>query len=766
VAVPVVLHGTVWGLISAATTDPDALPDDTEARLEEFTQLVAVAISYAESQARLRQLNDERAAVRRVARIVTEGLPVGQLLEAVVREVVKLLEVPGGALLRYGPGRWATVLASVDFPALPLGARFPLDGPSLAAEILDTGRPFRIDDYTDLEGTIASSMRDTGFRSAFGVPITVDGATWGLIGVASNRAERLPPDADLRLRDLTELLASAISNAEARDRLRRLAERQTALRRVATLVAEGAPAADLIAAVVQEVERALEAPVILIGRYEPNRTVTVIGLRGAAADAVNLRQFAVGSRWPLDGPSIAAAVLDTGGPARIDDYSVLHGTIAAGVQNAAIRSAIGVPIVVDRSVWGLIYVGTMETEPLPADLEDRLRDFAELVSISISRAEAYDDLRRLAEEQAALRRVATRVAEGAPPNEIFDAVADEIAGTLALQGVEMARYEPGGIATVISASGDHPFEVGTSLTLTDPSAMSTVFRTGAPARIDDYTALSGGLAEHTRNAGFRSSIAVPIVVEGAVWGGIIAFSSRPDPVTERSEVRLSQFTELVATAVSNATARADLIASRARIVEAGDAARRRFERNLHDGTQQHLLALHLDLQQIRASLPEHERTVVADLEQAERDLMAVLEEVREVSRGLHPPQLSRSGLRAALRALARRSPIPVDLEVDLDERPPAPVEAAVYYVVAEAMANAIKHSGASKLSVAVTRTNTLLRASITDDGVGGAISGAGSGLVGLRDRVEAVGGRMFLDSPRDRGTTISIELPVASPVGE
>jgi signal transduction histidine kinase len=402
------------------------------------------------------------------------------------------------------------------------------------------------------------------------------------------------------------------------------------------------------------------------------------------------------------------------------------------------------------------------------DVEARLEPFTELVAIAISRAQAYDDLRQLAEEQAALRRVATRVAEGVPAHEIFDAVASEIAGTLGLQGVEMARYEAGGIATVISASGDHPFEVGISLTLTDPSAMSTVFRTGAPARIDDYTALSGGTAEHTRDAGFRSAIAVPIVVEGATWGGIIAFSRRPEPIPERSEVRLSQFTELVATAVSNATARADLIASRARIVEAGDAARRRFERNLHDGTQQHLLALHLDLQQIRASLPEHDQSVVADLEQAERDLMAVLEEVREVSRGLHPPQLSRSGLRAALRALARRSPIPVELEVDLDERPPAPIEAAVYYVVAEAMANAVKHSGASTLSVAVAvaRADAALRATIADDGVGGAVSGAGSGLVGLRDRVEAVGGRMTLDSPRGRGTTISIELPVDSPVGE
>jgi GAF domain-containing protein len=215
VAVPVVIDGAVWGLISAATPDPEPLPGDTETRLEEFTQLVAVAISYAESQARLRQLHDERAAVRRVASIVTEGASVAELLAAVVREVVNLLEVPGGALLRYDPGWWATVLASVDFPALPVGARFPLDGPSLAAQIPDTGLPARIDDYTDLEGAIAASIPAAGFRSAFGVPITVDGATSGLIGVGTNRAERLPTDADLRLRDLTELLASAIATASA-----------------------------------------------------------------------------------------------------------------------------------------------------------------------------------------------------------------------------------------------------------------------------------------------------------------------------------------------------------------------------------------------------------------------------------------------------------------------------------------------------------------------------------------------------------------------
>jgi signal transduction histidine kinase len=950
VAVPITLDGALWGLISVGTTDPEPLPADTEDRLAEFTELVAVAISHAESQDRLHRLTDERAAVRRVATLVAEGAPGATLFLAVVQEVVRLLEVPGGALLRYEPDRSVTVLASVDFPGLTLGSRYPLDGPSLAATILDTGRPARIDDYSQLEGTIAASIRNSGFRSAFAVPIMVDRAVWGLIGVGTDSREPLPADADARLRDLTELLAGAISNAEARDRLRRLADGQAALRRVATLVAEGAPAADLLAAVVDEIKQVLDAPAIALLRYEPDRTATVVASLNAATTgrSENATQFTVGSRWPLDGPSLSATVLDTGRPTRIDDYSALSGAIASGVRGSGLRSTVGVPIVVDGKVWGVIIVGTLESEPLPVGLEARLRDFTELVAIAISNAEsrdrrgqltdqqvalrrvatlaaegatldeifssiakevagvadvsavtvvrferdgqsvvvasfhdpgfpvgsrwpldrpslqatildtggpgriddyaevegpiaaaartsgvrcgvgapiivdgcvwgmiavgmrqrrdalptfagsytgrivlaaestqdieaqltpftklgaiavskarAHEDLRQLAEEQAALRRVATLVARGSGPSKIFAAVVDEIASILGLQGIEMARYEADGTAVVIGASGDHPFAPGSGWTLDDPSVMASVFRTRRPARIDDYRSLRGTIAETAVRAGFRSAIGAPIIVDGATWGVIVAFSTMPEPISERAEVRLGQFTELVATAVSNATARADLLASRARIVAAGDEARRRFERNLHDGTQQRLLALRLDLQVVRAAFAEDALRAQAGLEQAERDLEAVLEEVREVSRGLHPAQLSRGGLGPALRAVARRSPIPTDIHVDVDERPPARLETAVYYVVSEALTNAMKHSHASAIAVTVAQEGAALRATIADDGVGGAAAGSGSGLVGLADRVEALGGRFALESPRGRGTTISIELPIATPV--
>jgi signal transduction histidine kinase len=945
VGVPVMFRGAVWGVVSAGAPGEQPLPPDTEERLGEHTALVTLAIAHAESQDRMRWSGDERAGVRRLTALVAEGAPAGALYVAVVREAVEMLDVTGGALLRFEPERSATVLAAVDLPSLVPGASYPLDGPSLAATILETGRPARIDDYSGLEGTIAQKMRNAGIRSAFGVPITVDGALWGVIGLATDRAEPLPAGAELSLRDLTESLAGVIAYAEARGRLRRLADTQAALRRVATLVAEAAPAAELVEAVVQEIERVLDAPSVALLRYEPDRVATILASlnRSATAPSADATEFSVGSRWPLDGPSIAATVLDSGRPARVDEYAGLSSTIAAGARRSGVRSGVGVPIVVDGRVWGVVVVGTPEPEPLPKAVEAPLRDFAELVAIAISNAEsrdrrarlteqqaalrrvatlaaegaapgaifaavteevvriadvsaaavsrfepdaavveasfndpgfpagsrwpieptglqaaildsgraatidfsvlegmageaarasgigvgvgapifvdgsiwgmlavgrrrrrealpvfggsysgrlvlstqpaqdieallapftelvaiaiskaqAHDDLRRLAEEQAALRRVATRVAEGASAGEIFEAVVAEIADILGLQGIELARYEPDGTATVLGASGDHPFPPGSTWALDGPSVLAAVLGTGRPARIDDYSALPGTIAETVQRAGFRSAIGAPIVVDGATWGALVAISTVSEPIPERSEIRLRQFTELIATAVSNATARADLIASRARIVTAGDEARRRLERNLHDGVQQRLIALGLDVQRVRAALGPDHSAARADLENAQRGLESVLEEVREVSRGLHPAQLSRGGLGVALRTVARRSPIPVDVRVDLAERLPPAIETAVYYVVSEALTNAIKHSRASAVSVAVTREGATLRATVADDGVGGAVAGNGSGLIGLHDRMEALGGRVALNSPQGRGTSISIELPIA-----
>jgi PAS domain S-box-containing protein len=247
----------------------------------------------------------------------------------------------------------------------------------------------------------------------------------------------------------------------------------------------------------------------------------------------------------------------------------------------------------------------------------------------------------------------------------------------------------------------------------------------------------------------------------------MALSYKGRGLPDGVEARLTSFTELVATAISNATTRSELIASRARIVTAGDEARRRLERDLHDGIQQRLVAIGLDVQTVRTAIPTEQQHAHTDLDRIALDIEGILEDVRELSRGLHPPLLSQRGLESALRTLSRKSPIEVDLNIDIDQRPPESLEVAVYYVASEALTNAAKHSHASRIAIAVATSDAVLHATIEDDGIGGAEPSTGSGLVGLIDRVEALGGRLALHSPPGVGTTISLELPLAAePPGE
>jgi len=257
--------------------------------------------------------------------------------------------------------------------------------------------------------------------------------------------------------------------------------------------------------------------------------------------------------------------------------------------------------------------------------------------------------------------------------------------------------------------------------------------------------------------GIRSAVAMPVHVNGRLWG-LIAVGSGQGPPPPDAEQRMTEFTDLVATAVANAQSRAELMTSRARIVAASDEARRRIERDLHDGAQQRLVALALKLRSAAMSAECGEvRTEVADVA---AELMGVLDELREISRGIHPAILSDSGLRPALRALARRSAVPVELDVRVDGRLPEPVEVAAYYVVSEALTNAAKHARASVVQADAEITGGTLRVHVRDDGVGGAHTVRGSGLVGLRDRVEALGGAFSVHSPPGGGTTVSCALPV------
>jgi len=372
------------------------------------------------------------------------------------------------------------------------------------------------------------------------------------------------------------------------------------------------------------------------------------------------------------------------------------------------------------------------------------------------------DLRRLLDEQSALRRVATLVARSVAPSEVFEAVTREVGLLSGAEYARMERYEADGTVTglaVWSRERDQ-LAVGTRFSLEGVSIAALVADTGGPVRIDSFEDATGPIAREARALGIRSSVGCPITVDGRVWGVIAASSKREAPFPPDTEARIGEFTELVATAVSNAESRAELTASRARIVNAADESRRRIERDLHDGTQQRLVSLGLDLRLVQSTVPPELPELAQEIGRAAGELDDVIEDLREISRGIHPAVLTEGGLGPALRTLARRSAVPVDVEVERERRLPAPLEAAAYYVVSEALANTAKHAHASHARVAIEDTDGSLRLSIRDDGVGGAEPGRGSGLTGLRDRVEALGGAIEVSSPSGQGTVVVVVLPL------
>jgi signal transduction histidine kinase len=335
----------------------------------------------------------------------------------------------------------------------------------------------------------------------------------------------------------------------------------------------------------------------------------------------------------------------------------------------------------------------------------------------------------------------------------------------------MGRYETDDTLTVIATwagegphGGAHPLAPG-PWPLEGDDLASTISRTGQPVRIDDYHGVPGPIAAFVRDElGVSSSVASPIVVEGRLWGALFAHSKRThQPLPLDAESRLTGFTELVATAIANAESRSELAASRARIVAASDATRRRVERDLHDGAQQRLVTLGLALRSAQAGLPHELEEARAQLSDVGQGLTAVLDDLREISRGIHPAILSQGGLAPALKTLARRSPIPVALDVRVEGRLPDGVEVAAYYVVSEMLTNTAKHAQASTVSVDVVRADGGLHVCVRDDGVGGADPGRGSGLVGLRDRVEALGGTIAFQSAKGAGTTVEVVLPLDRP---
>jgi signal transduction histidine kinase len=551
--------------------------------------------------------------------------------------------------------------------------------------------------------------------------------------------------------------AEGLERAEGR--ARELATEQAALRHVATLVAHEPSPGQLFAVVAKQVARIFDVPHVRLVRYEPEDSVVVGGF---SRDDDNT--FPIGSRWPLDSPGVTATVRQTGRPARVADYDNMSGEIAAVVRGAGMRCAVASPMVVAGRLWGAMVVASPRHEPFPEDTEVRLADFTELVATAIANAESRVAIGRLADEQAALRRVATLVARGAPPEQIFTAAVNEVAVLLPVVSATLGRFEPDDtVTTVASSTSQLAFPTGGRWPNESADVPWMVLQTGRSRRLDDFSAAADPIGIAAQEAGHTSAVGSPIVVEGELWG-VMTATSGEGPLPAGTEDRLASFTELVGMAIANVESKSALDASRRRIVAASDEARRRIERDLHDGTQQRLVSLGFAVRAAEASLPPGRDDLRAQLSAIATGLVAALEDLQEISRGIHPAILSMGGLGPALRALAHRSAIPVELDVAIDVRLPEPIEVAAYFVASEALANAAKHSQASRIDVSLEQCDERISLSVRDDGIGRAETAHGTGLVGLIDRVEALGGSIRVSSRAGKGTQITAELPLELPL--
>jgi signal transduction histidine kinase len=705
------------------------------------------------------RLAREQAALRRVAMLVAKAVSPEEIFAAVAQEVGNALPAADFAMVgRYDPDHSVEVIGGwrrVGGPVL-VGRRSMLGGRNVSTLVFERNGSARVDDHL-VEGSeaLTAAARELGMRSSAGAPISVEGRLWGVMIVASTREHVLLPGTEYRLAEFTKLIATTIANTQARQEVSALADEQAALRRVATLVARGEPPRGVFAAVAQEAGRLLPADLTLIGRYEDGMVTGIAGWR-ATGEPVPTR-----SRVSLGGRNVTEMVYRSGRPARLDSYADASGDVAADARDRGISSSVGAPISVEGRVWGVMVAASTHGQPLPPGTEERLAGFTELVATAISNAEAREELRRVADEQAALRRVATLVAQGAPSSAVFEAVTREIGQLLPTDATVLSRFDPDGYLTRVGRWGRPGVRLPTEerSRLGGRNVSTLVSETAQAARLDNYGD-DAGEASVWMAAGLRSAVGVPISVEGRLWGSVVVTSMSEEPLPGDTERRLAKFTELVATAIANAQAHAELTASRARIVATADQTRRRIERDLHDGAQQRLVALALQLREAQAEVPPQFDRLNAELDRVAVGLSSTLDELREFARGIHPVVLAKEGLAPALKTLARRSSIRVKLDIRTHERLPEHIEIAAYYVISEALANAAKHAKASDVHVQVDASSGVLRLDVRDDGVGGADPARGSGLIGLRDRVEATGGRFKVISRRGEGTHLLIELPV------
>jgi signal transduction histidine kinase len=531
--------------------------------------------------------------------------------------------------------------------------------------------------------------------------------------------------------------------------LHHLAAGQAALRRIAAVAAAGNPPETVFGTVTAEASILLGGALVALTRFERS-----------GAEAVVLAQtgghVAVGVRLPVTGDTTLARLWRSGRAERMDGYVGGRGTQL--IEQLGVRAGVSVPVTVHGDLWGALGVSSL-TGPLPAGTEHRLAVFVEIIAAAVVSTEARESARVLADEQAALLRVAALVAHSATEAEIFDAVAVEAAGLVDDEPTTLVRYEGGRTFTVL-AHCNGPAPVGMTFTVPadDAGTLDQMLRTLKPARLDHYDAIADRSFSN-REFGVGSSVSIPIVVDGRLWGSLGTLNEgRRLPAA--TEGRLAKFAELAAAAIANAENKAKLRASRARIVATADETRQRLQRDVHDGAQQRLVQTVLTLKLCLAAAERGEETtdlMREALQQAERATV----ELRDIVHGILPASLTRGGLRAGLDSLVAAVATPVDLDLTPQpfERLPGEVEVTAYFVVAEALTNVVKHARATRAQVTVAAEADLLVVEVRDDGVGGADPRGGSGLTGLSDRVDAMNGTLLLKSG-GTGTTVRVTLPL------
>ena len=707
---------------------------------ERATQVVEVATAELDG---LRALAEERAALLRVAELVAQDGSPAEVFATVVTEASRLLRGQAMTLSRFEGAGELVVVASCYGPA-PVGDRVVFEAGTLPDRVLRRAAVVRVDDYAGERD--AALARSYGLGAAVSAPVTVSDAVWGML-TATSPSQPLPPGTEDRLAQFAQLIAVAVGNSQARTAFTTLADEQAALRRIAELSARGMSADDVLRAVAVEGSRLSGVDFTTVLRFEPDGSTEIVAIDGAPAGVV------VGMRASAAGDGAVQQLWRMGRAARVDDLAGVAGRWPQIAHRAAFTASVAAPILLQGALWGALVVVSRD-HPLRRGIEDLLVRFADQVGIAISAVDARLRLRALADEQAALLRVAELVARGAAADEVFVAISDEASALLGELPVALMLYDDAG--AVVVATCNCPAPVGLHVPFSAGTAIDRMYRTGRPAHMDTYE--DTPLADITREVGITSTTAVPIIVEGRVRAALV--SSNVAATTRTAvEARLAQFAELAAVAIANAETQAKLTASRARVVATADETRRRLQRDVHDGAQQRLVHAVIALKMARNTV-EVDSAASGFVEEALTNVERASSELRDIVHGILPRSLTHGGLRIGLESLVGGVTLPVDVRVTTPPRLPTAVETTAYFIVAESLTNAVKHSRARSVSVSVDLEGDTLVIEIRDDGVGGADATRGTGLTGLLDRVDAANGSLTIISAPGEGTAVHAELPV------